>query len=103
MTHLKQEEIRAVRREVLRLNAKIWGVSVGLFCGLGLFVATLFLVLKGGEHVGQHLGLLGAYLPGYRVTVAGAFLGFVYLFVIGYGLGRVIGWLYNTIAHAGER
>ncbi len=103
MTQLNPEEARAVRREVLRLNAKAWGLSFGLLGGLGVFVSTMILVLKGGERVGPHLGLLAVYLPGYRVTVAGAFLGFIYLFVIGYALGRVLGTIYNAIAHPGGR
>lgn len=92
-----------VRREVLRLNAKAWGLSFGVLGGLGLFAPTMILVLKGGEHVGPHLGLLSIYLPGYRVTVAGAFIGFVYLFVIGYAVGRGIGAIYNAIAHRDGR
>jgi hypothetical protein len=98
MAHPEQEETHLVHQEVLRLKAKAWGVSFGLLCGLGLFVATLILVLKGGERVGPHLGLLAVFLPGYRVSVAGAFLGFVYLFVIGYGIGRLIGTVYNRLA-----
>ena len=98
MARLSPEEIRAVRREVLRLNAQAWGLSFGLLGGLGLFVSTMILVLRGGESVGRHLGLLAVYLPGYRVTVAGAFIGFVYLFVIGYAVGRGIGTIYNAIA-----
>lgn len=98
MTELTPEETRQLRRATVRLNAQSWGVSFGLLCGLTLFAATVFLVVKGGEHVGQHLGLLSIFLPGYRVTVAGAFLGFVYLFVIGYALGRLIGLVYNSIA-----
>lgn len=87
-----------LKRAVANLNAQAWGVSFGLLCGIGLFLATMFLVLKGGEHVGQHLSLLSVFLPGYRVTVSGAFFGFVYLFVIGYALGRLIGVVYNTVA-----
>jgi hypothetical protein len=83
---------------MIRLNAQAWGVSFGLLCGLGLFLATLVLVLKGGEDVGQHLGLLAAFLPGYRVSVLGAFIGFVYMFVIGYALGGLIGLVYNIMA-----
>jgi hypothetical protein len=97
MTRLDPEEARLVRHAVLRLNAKVWGLALGLLCGLGLLVLTLILVLKGGERVGPHLGLLAVYLPGYQVTVRGAFLGFVYLFVIGYALGRLIGALYNRL------
>ena len=97
MTHLNREETREVRREVLRLNAKLWGLSFGLIGGFGLFVSTVILVLKGGERVGPHLALLGIYLPGYHVTWAGAFLGFVYMFVIGYALGRLFGAVYNRL------
>jgi hypothetical protein len=95
---LDREEARALRREVLRLNAKVWGLSFGLLGGFGLFVSTVILVLKGGQRVGPHLGLLGIYLPGYRVTWAGAFLGFAYMFVIGYALGRLFGAVYNRLA-----
>jgi hypothetical protein len=59
---------------------------------------TMILVVKGGVNVGSNLGLLGVYLPGYRVTVAGAFIGFVYLFVIGYAFGRLVGVVYNLAA-----
>lgn len=98
MAQLTPQEQKAVRREMLRLNSKAWGVATGLLAGLTLFIATIVLVIKGGENVGQHLGLLGVYMPGYRVTVVGAFLGFVYLFVFGYALGRLIGWVYNWAA-----
>ena len=83
---------------LLRLNARAWGIAVGLLFGLGIFLATMVLVMKGGKTVGPHLALLGQYLPGYRVTWLGALLGFVYLFVIGYGVGRIIGAVYNALA-----
>lgn len=103
MIHSNLDEARAVQRQVLRLNAKAWGLSFGLLAGLGLFVSTVILVLKGGDPVGPHLGLLSVYLPGYSVTVAGAFVGFLYLFVIGYGVGRLMGTIYNGIAQSGWR
>lgn len=82
----------------LRLNARAWGIALGLLFGLGLFAATIVLVLKGGPAVGRHLGLLSAFFPGYRVTLAGSFIGFVYAFVIGYGVGWTIGRVYNALA-----
>ncbi len=97
---LTPTESRAAEREMLRLDAKAWGISMGLLAGLSLFVATTVLVLKGGPTVGPHLGLLSVYLPGYRVTMGGAFVGFVYMFVIGYALGRLVGWVYNVAARA---
>jgi hypothetical protein len=83
---------------LLRLNARAWGIAMGLMFGLALFVATNVLVLKGGDVVGPHLSLLGAYLPGYSVTFIGSLIGFVYLFVIGYAFGRLIGEVYNRVA-----
>lgn len=80
-----------------RLNARAWGITGGVLLGGGLFVATLFLVIKGGDNVGQHLNLLGNYFPGYQVTVLGSFIGFVYAFVLGYGGGRMVGSLYNKM------
>lgn len=98
MSDLTQEEAREVERVMMRLNAQAWGVSFGLIFGLGLFIATIILVIKAGENTGQHLELLAVYFPGYRVTTLGAFIGFVYMFVVGYGFGRVIGWVYNIFA-----
>ena len=90
-------ETEAIREVIRRLNVRAWGISTGLVLGLGLFVATICLGRKGWPNGGQHLNLLGNYFPGYRVTVPGAFIGFVYAFVLGYGAGRVVGSLYNRM------
>jgi hypothetical protein len=87
-----------VRTTLLRLNARAWGIALGLLFGLGLALATLVLVVRGGAEVGPHLGLIALFLPGYRVSVAGAFIGFAYMFVIGYAIGRLIGLVYNKLA-----
>ena len=95
---MSNPDATAIRSTMLRLNARAWGISFGLLLGLGLFVATNFLVVKGGPDGGAHLGLLSAFFPGYRVTFLGSLLGFMYAFVLGYGLGRVIGEVYNRLA-----
>lgn len=87
-----------LERTLARLNGRAWGAAMGLILGLALFAATMILVLKGGAAVGPHLALLGIFLPGYSVTVGGAFIGFVYAFVIGYAVGRLVGVVYNAIA-----
>jgi hypothetical protein len=92
------ETDRTLRSAVLRLNERAWGISTGLLLGFGLFIATNVLVLRGGPNVGQHLALLAIYFPGYRVTFWGSLVGFVYAFVLGYALGRVIGIVYNRLA-----
>lgn len=89
---------QAATRAILKINGRAWGIATGLLVALSLFIATNVLVLKGGPNVGEHLGLLGIFFPGYRVTFAGSLIGFVYGFVVGYGLGRVIGTIYNLSA-----
>ena len=76
---------------LVRINARAWGVATGAVLGLGLCLATLILVWKGGSDIGAHLGRLSYVLPGYSVSYSGALLGLVYGFFIGYGLGRVLG------------
>ena len=87
---------------LVRLNARAWGIAMGLLLGGGLFVATNVLVLKGGPDVGAHLRLLRVFLPGYSVTFLGSLVGFVYLFVIGYVLGRFVGLVYNKMVELGR-
>jgi len=84
---------------VLWLNAKILGLSLGLLFGLGIFIATNWLVLKGGEVVGPHLQLLNQYFIGYRVSFFGSFIGFAYGFAVGTLSGSLIGWIYNRITN----
>lgn len=86
------------RAVLARLHARAWGIAAGSLLGLTLFLATIVLVIKGGADVGQHLVLLAVFLPGYTVSVRGAFIGFVYLFVVGYACGRLTGTLYNYFA-----
>ena len=82
---------------VLRFNAKALGFVLGLLCGLAIFVATNWLVIKGGDTVGPHLGLLSQYFIGYRVSFSGSIIGFFYGFAVGTLSGAFIGWLYNKI------
>lgn len=79
-----------IRSTLERANARAVGIASGLMLGGVLLIATLALVIKGGPEVGTHLGLLANVFPGYDVSVAGAFVGFVYAFVLGYALGRLL-------------
>ncbi|MBC7789146.1 MAG: hypothetical protein H7Z74_04290 [Anaerolineae bacterium] len=96
------EDERELHGALLRMNARAWGIAVGLLMGGAIFVATNFLVLKGGQNVGRHLRLLAVYFPGYSVTFLGSIVGFIYLFVIGYILGRLIGAVYNRMVQLGR-
>ncbi len=88
---------REIERTLMRLNARAWGIAMGLLLGIALFVATNWLVLEGGDNAGQHLRLLRVFFPGYTVSFVGSLIGFTYAFVLGYGLGRLIGMTYNWL------
>lgn len=91
------ETEQILERAVLRLNANILGIVLGIIVGLGIFIATNFLILKGGEVVGPHLALLGNFFPFYRVTFLGSIIGFGYGLLTGYVAGFIIGTIYNQV------
>lgn len=90
-----EEEI--LKKAVLRLNGHILGFVLGFISALIIFVATNWLILKGGENVGEHLGLLNQFFIGYDITFVGSLIGAVYGFVTGYLSGLLIGWIYNAV------
>lgn len=88
------------RIRVLRLDAVAQAISLGVLVGLGIFVATNWLVLKGGPVVGPNLALLAQFCPGYGVTFLGSFVGFAYGFVYGGLAGFAVSVLYNRVVDA---
>ena len=96
-THPSNSNEERLLREVVRLNSVTTGIAAGILAGLLIFVATLWLVIKGGPEVGPHLMLLSNYFPGYRVTLVGSFIGLIYGFITGFVAGSIIGWVYNSI------
>ena len=78
------------------------GITIGnivmfLIAGILIFLATLWLVIKGGEVVGPNLRLLEQYFIGYTVTIQGACLAFGYAFVWGFLFGWLFAYLRNLI------
>lgn len=95
---LTPQEARRLRQAIARASEQGWGIAVGLLFGLGLWLATVILLLKGGENPGPHLEMLAVYFPGYQVSWLGSVVGFVYAFVLGYAVGRTIATLYNKLS-----
>ena len=99
-----QEEVRdpdAAKEEALiaafaKLDRRAFGTAVGGVAGIGLLLATLVLVLKGGTDVGPHLALLGQYFPFYRVTLGGSLLGLLYGTLVGFA----VGWTFALVRNA---
>lgn len=88
----------ALLSEVIRVSRNVLGLTLGMLFGAGLFLATVILVIKGGPHPGANLQLLNQFFPGYRVTLAGSFLGLMYGFLTGYVSGFLIAAVYNGVA-----
>lgn len=85
-------------------SSKIIGLVLGLFFGLIVFLATNWLLIKGGHItpegeyvVGPHLQLLGQFFIGYEVSFLGSIIGFFYGFALGSFCGILIGTIYNKI------
>ena len=104
MAGLKEKDEEKLFRGILRLDAQIIGLVLGLLMGLVIFIATNWLVIKGGHLtprgeyvVGPHLKLLSQFFIGYKVSFLGSIIGFFYGFVIGTLSGATVGWIYNKI------
>jgi len=87
----------ALSRIFPKLDRVALGLSVGMAAGLLLFLATLWLVLKGGVVVGPRLRLLNQYFPWYSVTASGSVLGFAYGFAVGFVGGWGFAFLRNVV------
>jgi hypothetical protein len=85
------------------MRAGVMAIVFGLVCGTGLFLATAWLLMQGGPRVGQTLGLLRYYFPGYTVTWPGSVVGFLYGALVGGTIGGLLAWIYNRVAAWGER
>lgn len=96
------EEVVVTR--LLRLNASLQGIVSGIALGMIIFLATNWLVLKGGPIgpegepvIGPHLSLLSHFFIGYRVTFVGSLIGFIYGSICGFCIGYFVARVYNWI------
>ncbi len=93
----KHDESEEVSRAIVKIQAGVLAFVCAMIGGIGLFVMTAWLLIKGGPKVGQHLQLLGQYFPGYSVTWKGSLIGFFYGAIVGGIIGWIIGKIYNGI------
>ncbi len=95
-----QNLANVLRVAFARLDPVAMGLAVGMVCGFGLFFTTAVSLLEGGDAVELRLDLLQHYLIGYRVTWAGALVGFIEATVVGYVFGCVFAWLHNALINS---
>jgi hypothetical protein len=98
---------RAEKEEISRAVARIRAGALSVVCaaigGFGLFFVTVWLIIKGGPHIGQHLQLLSNYFIGYSVTWWGSVVGFFYGALTGGVLGWSVSTLYNKVVWLRQR
>ncbi len=87
------------KARLLRFHAIATGVAGGVICGLAIFGATIWLLIKGGQDPGRHLRLLGHFFIGYDVTYLGSFVGAAYGFASGFLLAYAVARSYNFFVH----
>lgn len=92
-----QAEVRDVIHAVARIHAGILAVVCATLGGGGLFLMTVWLVIKGGPQVGPHLQLLAQFFYGYTVTWSGSLIGLFYGALVGAIVGYVLGSVYNGV------
>ena len=72
------------------LHKRCLGMAVGAVLGVILFAATLIHLIRMGPDDPYPIVLLSQYLPGYRVSLGGAFIGLGW----GFWVGFVTGWFF---------
>jgi len=82
--------VKILSSSLARIDKLGFATATGSISGLIVFLATIFLVIKGGEVVGPKLQLLNQYFFGYTVTLKGAFVGMAYSSAWGF----IFGWLF---------
>jgi hypothetical protein len=85
-----------IRRAFARIDERGLGAALGTVSGLYIFLATVWILIRGGEEAAGMLQLLGQYLIGFTVSWVGAFIGLFYGMVLGFILGWLIAFLRNS-------
>lgn len=82
----------------MKLKGHALGLALGIIWGGAVFLATIWLVIKGGVLVGPTLAKLGIFYWGYTVTYMGSIVGLIYGFLDGYITGLIIAFIYNRFS-----
>lgn len=91
------ETDKLIVESLAKIDGLALGVSLGTLFGLGIFLATNILILKGGDVVGPNLALLSQYFVGFEVSFKGSVVGLVYGFIAGFTTGWLIAFLRNIV------
>ena len=91
------ETDKLIVESLAKIDGLALGVSLGTLCGVGIFIATNILILKGGDVIGPNLALLSQYFVGFEVSFSGSLIGLVYGLIVGFVTGWLIAFLRNIV------
>jgi hypothetical protein len=88
------DEVGQLSKSLARVNAICFATVFGAVAGVGLWLATMFLVIKGGPSPGHTMAVLGYAFPGYSVSFGGAFVSLLWAFVTAFLISLPSAWIY---------
>ena len=77
-----------------QLNAKKFGLGLGILCAIGCFLLGLFSL---GGYGAEIVNLIGTVYIGYQPTFWGSVLGAIYGFIDGFIGGWLLALIYNKL------
>lgn len=80
----------------MKLNIGAFALAFGIWWGVGVFIATWWLIIVGMDPAAPLF--LEHFYIGYGVTPLGSLLGLIWGFVCGTICGGILAWLYNTLS-----
>ena len=93
--YLEEDAGDILRKAFARMDKPAFALALGSVSGLLVFLATLWLVVRGDGIAAEKLELLRNYFTGYTVTVEGAFMALGYTFFWGFLFGWLFAYLRN--------
>ena len=79
----------------MKLSIKSFALACGIFWGIGVFVATWWIIAFNGAT--REPTILGLVYLGFNISPAGSVIGFAWALVDGLICGAIFAWLYNTL------
>ncbi len=79
----------------MKLNIGAFALAFGIWWGVGIFIATWWLIATGGDTAAEML--IDRFYLGYSITPLGSVAGLIWGFVCGTVCGGILAWLYNVI------
>ncbi len=80
----------------MKLNIGAFALAFGIWWGVGIFIATWWLIATGAEPSAPML--IDRFYWGYSVTPFGSLVGLIWGFVCGTICGGILAWLYNILS-----